>query len=283
MYNLRYHIASLVGVFLALALGLVLGGLVVQRGTFTSQQEALVSGLRKEFADLRATNDDLKSQNALLGSYADEMTANWVTDRLVGRTYGVVSNIGRTQGVTEVNAYIESAGAKGVSIAVLKPGAGLSDDATRSRVASAAGLPESATLDEIGAALAAEWLQPLQTRPLTTSLVDAGVISVDGLEPGVALAGIVNMAIAGEDADPLALAITKAAVTQGKDKGVAAQMIDTKSKLAQTAYAEGVSSFDTVGTSVGQYTLVALLIGAEPGRYGTGDGVTAEFPPIPAR
>ena len=42
MYNIRYHIASLVAVFLALALGLVLGGLVVQQGTFSKQQKALV-------------------------------------------------------------------------------------------------------------------------------------------------------------------------------------------------------------------------------------------------
>ena len=32
MYNLRYHIASLVAVFLALAVGLLLGTVVVERG-----------------------------------------------------------------------------------------------------------------------------------------------------------------------------------------------------------------------------------------------------------
>ena len=39
MYNIRYHIASLVAVFLALALGLVLGGLVVRQGGFDKQQK----------------------------------------------------------------------------------------------------------------------------------------------------------------------------------------------------------------------------------------------------
>ena len=48
MYNVRYHIASLVSVFLALALGLVLGGLIVDKTPATSQS-SLVTGLKQEF------------------------------------------------------------------------------------------------------------------------------------------------------------------------------------------------------------------------------------------
>ena len=38
MYNLRYHIASLAGVFLALALGLILGGLVVSQARWNGSK-----------------------------------------------------------------------------------------------------------------------------------------------------------------------------------------------------------------------------------------------------
>ena len=57
MYNVRYHIASLVSVFLALALGLVLGGLIVDK-TPTTSQSSLVTGLKQEFETLRADNDN---------------------------------------------------------------------------------------------------------------------------------------------------------------------------------------------------------------------------------
>ena len=55
MYNIRYHIASLASVFLALALGLVLGGLIVDK-TPSSAQSVLVTGLKQEFEILRVDN-----------------------------------------------------------------------------------------------------------------------------------------------------------------------------------------------------------------------------------
>ena len=65
MYNLRYHIASLVAVFLALAIGIVLGGLVVRQGVFDTQQRALVSSLQSEFNSIKKQNTALKSSLTL--------------------------------------------------------------------------------------------------------------------------------------------------------------------------------------------------------------------------
>ena len=62
MYNLRYHIASLVAVFLALAIGLILGTVVGERGTLDKQQTTLVTSLQKDFTLLRTENADLKRE-----------------------------------------------------------------------------------------------------------------------------------------------------------------------------------------------------------------------------
>ena len=110
MYNLRYHIASLVGVFLALALGLVLGGLVVQRGTVDRQQGALVEGLRNEFATLRAENKLLTEQNQILSGFSQDMTREWIADRLVGKNVLVLAHAGRTDGLGAATEAIRSAG-----------------------------------------------------------------------------------------------------------------------------------------------------------------------------
>ncbi len=53
MFDMRYHIASLVAVFLALTVGIVLGTAIVNRGVLVRQQNALVGSLRTEFASLR--------------------------------------------------------------------------------------------------------------------------------------------------------------------------------------------------------------------------------------
>ena len=54
MYNLRYHIASLVAVFLALSVGLLLGTVVAERGMITDQTGALVADLQARFDEIQA-------------------------------------------------------------------------------------------------------------------------------------------------------------------------------------------------------------------------------------
>ena len=91
MFNIRYHIASLVGVFLTLALGLMLGGLVVQQGAVERQQSALVDGLRKEFAQIREDNQSLTAENEALAGFSGQLTDAWAAERLDGQTVLVVS------------------------------------------------------------------------------------------------------------------------------------------------------------------------------------------------
>jgi Copper transport outer membrane protein, MctB len=63
--NLRYHIVSLVAVFLALALGIVVGSTVLREGTVTVQR-AISNEVRAQSEQIRAENARL---NAKLASY----------------------------------------------------------------------------------------------------------------------------------------------------------------------------------------------------------------------
>jgi hypothetical protein len=60
-----------------------------------------------------------------------------------------------------------------------------------------------------------------------------------------------------------------------------AQTTSRDTGVARASAAAGLSAFDTLGTDVGRYTLVALLTGATPGYYGTGEGTAALFPVPP--
>jgi hypothetical protein len=158
MYNVRYHIASLVGVFLALSLGLILGGLVVQRGTVDRQQSALVDGLRREFSILRTENHDLGAENLVLKDFSGDMTHEWVADKLVGKNVVVVSGAGRTDGVDAATDAVESAGGTVISLTLVQPDFGLRDEKVRSVVTSETFSAE--LVASVAASLAAEWLRP---------------------------------------------------------------------------------------------------------------------------
>jgi len=279
MYNLRYHIASLVGVFLALALGLVLGGLVVQRGTVDRQQGALVAGLRSEFATLRADNRELTNRNEVLTAFSADMTDAWAAGRLTDKNVVLLTTAGRSDGLQAATEAVRAAGGNPIVVTVSDVDFALADDDVRSAVASGSAFsPE--LVASVATSLAAEWTGPAQTRPLTRALVDAGALTVEGLDPGMEADALVDVASIAPrtDAAPLAVA---SAFERGGAPAVVAQTPTSKSTAVVSAAERELSAFDTLGTEVGRYTLVALLTGAEPGFYGTHDAAVAPYPPLP--
>ena len=279
MYNLRYHIASLVAVFLALALGLVLGGLVVQQGTFDQQQRAIVAGLQRDFSRLNNANTSLTSQVDLFRGFSGQMTSAWASGRLKGRTVVVLTSGDRNEGLQTCIAAIQNAGGVAAVVTLTKPGLGLGDakiaDAARSIVGTSADL--SVGVERV---LTTEWTQPLATRPLTEALVRAGALTVTGLKASEAATQAVDIAAFGRKPDQTALGITQAYATAGF-YAVGAQTTTSGTGVALAASALKLSAFDTLSTEIGNFTLVALFTGGEQGYYSTATGASSAYPPIP--
>lgn len=70
--DIRYHIASLAAVFLALALGILIGTSMISSDAINEQQKKMIEGLEKEFAVLREEN----KVNADALMQAQEVIAN---------------------------------------------------------------------------------------------------------------------------------------------------------------------------------------------------------------
>ena len=141
MINFRYHLASLVAVFLALGLGVVMGSTVVDR--------AVVDGLRNRIDQVesnaekrRSENEDLRRQVAERDAFIEEANSFTVERRLAGVPIVVVAVNGVDESpvkaaVTELRA----SGANVPGILWLEPKWGLTTaDATR-ELAAAIGQP----------------------------------------------------------------------------------------------------------------------------------------------
>lgn len=281
MYNTRYHIASLLAVFLALALGLVLGGLVVRQGTFDTQQAALVKGLRSEFKSLTTENRDLKQRDQLYSAFSASMTDVWAQGRLAGKAVVILVNPGHVNGLTAVNAAIESAGGQVVLVTLQKPGLALADKTVMQALPGLTGTSEE-QLRSVAASLAAEWAAPLQERPVTQSLSDSKAFTVEGLAPGMSISGLVDMSTFAGKPDEGGLAMVEA-FSAANVPAMVAQAPGAKPDLAVTAAERRLSAVDSLGLEPGRYSVVALLTGGKPGYYGTGGGVDAAYPPVPGK
>lgn len=281
MYNLRYHLASLVAVFLALALGLVLGGIVGQSGLVSRQRTALVQGLRSDFKKLSTQNADLQTQLTLQQQLSNSLVDQRLSGKLATSTVLLISNTGQVNAVNSAADAVKAAGGDVVVVRLSKPGFGLSDPAVARAVSAlmgpAAGKDVAAS---VASSLAAEWTTD-GPRPLTDVLRSHGVI--DGAEPATGTVGTAAVVLAGfnNHADPGSVALGRALADRHLWV-VAAQEYGSANGMAQAAAAKGISAMDTLGTLPGRYTLVMLLSGSAEGFYGVGEGAKATFPPLPA-
>jgi hypothetical protein len=83
--NLRYHIVSLVAVFLALALGMVVGGTVLNEGTGRAQR-VFSEWLRKTSQQTQAENATLKNQVGHYQDFGKSVLPQLAHDKLKGRS-----------------------------------------------------------------------------------------------------------------------------------------------------------------------------------------------------
>ena len=310
MIDFRYHLISLVAVFLALGLGILMGTVVLD--------DALVESLDRDIKDLRAHNEDLESEiNSqdrridAANAFADE-AAPWLTaDALQGRVIVLVQVEGTDGDMSgAVRDSIEGAGGEIPTTIVLSERFSLQDQIARDQLALAIDSSSSTAVDlrfEAGTALggrlaAAASEAPTAARPqdvaqqrlltMIRELEGAGFITVDATEeesvvPGNAMFLILGGSSAERTFDPTGL--------------IASLVAELSSRGAPTLVAEPaestwgivpvvredpesgtrVSTVDQANTVEGQVAVVLGLERAFQGatdHYGVGPGATQVIP-----
>lgn len=317
MIDFRYHLVSLVSVFLALAVGIVLGAGPLKESigdTLTEQVNSLRS-------DRDALRQDLDRSNTALGHRDEFITAvspELIANQLGGRTVVLVGLPGSlTDGLDQLRTALEDSGATVTGQVRLRedwndPAKEADRETLIERLASLVGLADAGngpTLDSLlaRALVTGELADSGVPSPVGKALLDAmeevGLLEIEEEPTGRATEAILlapavdtttttaSPSTSAEPADDVegwasvALALdtgSDGAVVYGPasaagDGGLIAQI------RADTSVGGNVSTVDTGGTSMGPPTAILALseqLRGAAGAYGFGPGAKAPLPDV---
>lgn len=284
MFDMRYHIASLVAVFLALTVGIVLGTAIVNRGVLVRQQTALVSGLREEFATLRDRNRALQDKANADDRFFQSVVPVLVDKRLAGKRVAVVStNKQDTAEVRQVVITLRQAGARVNYITVLSADLGTKDGATVAKLEKVymrEKLKGAALKDRLMSDITTQLAQ--RTEPaFLTQLADMGILAVSGTD-AMPAQSVVFVAGAGDKTMLTQVQIPMIAALRKRQTPVIGVESTGIKESAIGAYQDaGAGTVDNIDSPIGEVSLVYSLSGS-PGHYGTKNTADALSPKVGA-
>jgi hypothetical protein len=185
MINFRFHLVSLIAVFLALALGVVMGATVIDQAIVDSLN-ARINDVRDAASAQRSENSNLRSELDRLRSYVEGTDDFAVAGRLDGVPLAVLAFRGvNGDAVRRPVELAQLAGAAAPGVLWLEEKWLLDDGESRQQLADVLGAPPSdddAALRDAALVALAERLAagaaPLGT-DLLVSLVDAGFVAFE--------------------------------------------------------------------------------------------------------
>jgi hypothetical protein len=311
MINFRFHIVSLIAVFLALGLGILMGSAIVN-GAIVDRLDREIDQVRDESEQLRASNREANDALDRTNQYAADSAAYSVDGRLTGVPVAVVAERGVDgDDVNDTLAMLRAAGADAPAIFWLQPRWKLEGDEDVDALRTAADLLGGATSLR---ARALDLLARRLTDPrdpaappgadLIDLLVEAGFLEIESdddtdlaaFPPRPARAVLVTgttsefrgtdmtieMTSAFVDADAPTVVGEVFVPQDGPDapaQGAAVAPVREDEALSQV-----VSTVDDLEVVPGRVaTVIALqeLANGVVGHYGYGEGATSSLPPRP--
>ena len=310
LIDFRYHLISLVAVFLALGLGILMGTVVLN--------DALVDSLRADIKDVRRHNQNLEAEISeqdrridAANAFANE-AAPWLTvDALTGRVIVLVQLEGADGDmVNSVRDAIEESGGEIPTTIAISDRFRLADQIERDQLALVIGSSSGAAVDlrvetgrQLGARLAAASAEaPTQTRPQEVAqerlreflreLEGADFVAVDAPEDQSIVPSNAMFVVLGGNAsertyDPTGLVVSLAAeLSNGGAPTLVGEPAESTWGLT-TAVREdadagtSVATVDQANTVEGRVAVVLGLERAFAGatdHYGVGPGATQVIP-----
>jgi hypothetical protein len=280
MFDFRYHVVSLVAVFLALVVGIVVGVGISGRGVLG---EAERTTLNERIAELRRELDGAATRADTARAseeYVEETYDVVMRDRLAGRGVAILFVGSVREGVrSAVVQAVSDAGGQPVRLRALS----IPVDAARlaaklERDEETAELAGENGLEELGRRLGLELVEGGETPlwdMLTEQLIEersgGGVTPVDGV--------VVALTSQVEDEATLRFLDGLYAGLAERVPAVAVETTGVTPSTVDDFRRTDLSSVDNVDRQVGRVSLAVLLAGGPAGHYGVRDGAVV-MPPV---
>ena len=307
MISFRFHLVSLVAVFMALGVGVLTGTTVINRGV-VSRLESQTDALSTDLDALRGQLGELQGESEVWGAFGEEAIAPLLAGRLTEQQVVLITQDGTSEeSVAGIRRAIEAAGGEIIALISVAPKMALPTEADREGLASILGAdateePEALALE--AAQLVAERLAegPTGTDTLEQLLDgDFLLIQSSGLtETGLRALGGPDQAIVAVAGGPapspleperflvplvtdLAAAGISVAAAEPFEGGEQEPPFVTMLR-GEAGISPLISTQDNVDQLPGQLGLALALedlLQGQPGHYGVKDGASRALPELP--
>jgi copper transport outer membrane protein MctB len=288
MFDLRYHVASLAAVFLALIIGILVGVGISDRGLVDRTNNKLlrdqVASLQEKLSDNAKQATDRTRQQQAAQTFVNETYPALVRNQLRNKQVAVVF-VGSVDGGlrSAVSRTLSDSGAQQLRFRSLKVPLDVRQvEAAIANQPAAAGLRGKANLEALGRAVGEELAIGGDT-PLLNSLAPTLVEEQAG--GNKAPAGgvvVVRTATPQRGATTHFLLGLYEGLASANVPAIGVEQTDAATSATNVYRQAGLSSVDDIDTKVGRLALVWLLKGASPGQYGVkksaGDGELPQMP-----
>jgi Copper transport outer membrane protein, MctB len=269
-YSGRYHATSLIAVFLALAVGMVIGA-ALGGDTIDSTRENLERSLTGNLQDARDRADELNAELGRANEFSSRVYPVLVRDQLAGRRIGVLAFGDLPDGVLDaIEDALEPTGARLVAVGVVREPIdtrGLAGDLAKTRFADLVDNTETQTALGVGVGrqlvLGGTLLEPVRGNLFSRASGTFGRLD-----------GVIVVRDQPDDMDS-----TQAAVVGRIESGLASGIVATRAPTVgvETSDAEqssvsfyvgsDLASVDDIDLVAGRLATVFALLGAE-GSFG---------------
>ncbi len=285
MFDLRYHVASLAAVFLALIIGILVGVGIADRGFVDKGTRLLlerqVTKLQKQLDQTAQQAGNLGQEQDAARTYINQTYPVLVRNRLRGKRIAVVF-VGSVDGGVRsaVTRALTDAGGQQLRLRALKvPIDAPQIDAVLASNPTAGSFRGLGRFEALGRALGQELMLGGET-PLWNALSDALVEQREGgsKDPADGVI-VVRTAKPQRDGTSRYLLGLYSGLGSAGVPAVGVEASDARKSAVSVYRQAGLSSVDDIDTPAGRLALVLLLQGAPGGQYGLKQ--TAEQGPLP--
>jgi hypothetical protein len=171
--SFRFHLVSIVAVFLALGLGVLTGTTVLNRG-IVAQLQNQTDALAGQADRLRADVDALRGQSEMWAGFGAEVMEPLVSGRLADREVVIVTQDGTDDdSIAGVRRALEEAGAELEALLLVSDRMSLGSEADRAALAELIGADQSTDAETVAAAAAQALAERLALGPTGTGILEA--------------------------------------------------------------------------------------------------------------